>query len=194
MLNANELKIIVKKIRTNWIKNKNYLAVLQCTTSYPVIDQDVNLAVIQDFKKKFNNELIGYSDHTIGVDAAIFAAAFGANIVEKHFTIKKNFSTFRDHQLSADENEMKTLVEKIRKIEVLRGIPEKKILKTEKKFIKIARRSYCINKNKLKGSRISKDDLILLRPGSGITKKKEVLNKILKKNIKSGEILNKEFI
>ena len=53
---------------------------------------------------------VGYSDHTVGISAAITAFFYGANYIEKHFTLDKNFSSFRDHQLSADPTEMKQLV------------------------------------------------------------------------------------
>ena len=75
---------------------------------------------------------IGYSDHTLGLDAAVFSVFAGARIIEKHFTLNKNFSNFRDHQLSSDPKEFKILVEKIRKVENLMGHGEELIQESEK--------------------------------------------------------------
>ena len=84
-------------------------------------------------KSKFT---IGYSDHSIGYEACISAVALGAKIIEKHFTIDKNFSKFRDHKLSADLKEMKLIVNGIRRIENQLGKFDKNIVKLEKKFKK----------------------------------------------------------
>ena len=70
----------------------------------------------EDWLKK-----VGYSGHYPGIDDAIIAICNGAEFIEKHFTIDKNYSDFRDHQLSADPNEMKLLVNKIRKTEIVLG-------------------------------------------------------------------------
>ena len=65
----------------------------------------------------FPGVVVGYSDHTLGIEAAVSSVLVGARIVEKHFTLDKNYSDFRDHQLSADPDEMNMLVKEIRKTE-----------------------------------------------------------------------------
>ena len=71
---------------------------------------------IKNLKNNFGLE-IGYSDHTIGVEACLCAVSLGARIIEKHITLDKNFQKFRDHKISSDFNELKQLVAQIRKIE-----------------------------------------------------------------------------
>ena len=78
------------------------LAILHCVSSYPVPIEEANLLAISELKKVFPDVVIGYSDHTLGIQASCSAVAMGARIIEKHFTIDKNYSDFRDHQLSAD--------------------------------------------------------------------------------------------
>ncbi len=91
------------------------MAVLHCVSSYPVPPQEANLASIPFLKEKLGC-VVGYSDHTLGLDAPLMAAAMGARIIEKHFTLDKNYSEFRDHRLSATPDELKNLVKKIREL------------------------------------------------------------------------------
>ena len=116
------------------------IALLHCVTSYPVEDKFANLRSVEYLIK--NSKLtIGYSDHTLGNDACIAAVAMGAKIIEKHFTINKKFSKFRDHALSADYTDLKNIVSRIRKVEKQLGRFNKEIQKPEKKLIKIVRRA-----------------------------------------------------
>ena len=121
---------ISKKIGTK--KMSERISLLHCVTNYPVDDKNVNLNSIP-FLKMNTNLTIGYSDHSLGSEACIGAVALGAKIIEKHFTLDKNFSIFRDHQLSADFNDMKKIVKSIRKIESQLGKFNKSILAVEKK-------------------------------------------------------------
>ena len=69
-----------------WINNyKVPVCLLHCVLNYPTETQNANLAMILDLKKRFPENLIGYSDHTLGVQAAVSSVALGARIVEKHF-------------------------------------------------------------------------------------------------------------
>ncbi len=128
------------------------IAFLHCVTSYPVKDEFANLNSVKYLIDKLNF-VIGYSDHTLGLDATSIATSMGAKIIEKHFTIDKYFSSFRDHFLSADLKEMSEIVKKIRKIELLKGNYQKKIQDCEKIFLNSIRRapyaSHQINKGEL---------------------------------------------
>ena len=113
-------------------KNKKKLILMHCVSSYPTPHSSANLLAIKTLEKTFKDCIIGYSDHTIGISAATTAVVLGAKVIEKHFTIDKNFSDFRDHQLSSDPKEMRELVERIRTIEVTLGDGVKKIENVEK--------------------------------------------------------------
>jgi len=157
------------------------IALLHCVTSYPVEDEFANLKSIEYLIK--NSKLtIGYSDHTIGNEACISAVAMGAKIIEKHFTINKKFSRFRDHALSADYLELKNLVSGIRKVEKQLGKFNKVIQKPEKKLIKIVRRAVYAKKLILSGEKISLENVKFLRPA--LTSNFNSLKKIIGRKIK----------
>ena len=139
------------------------IALLHCVTSYPVEDKFANLRSVEYLIK--NSKLtIGYSDHTLGNDACIAAVAMGAKVIEKHFTINKKFSKFRDHALSADYIDLKNIVSRIRKVEKQLGRFNKEIQKPEKKLIKIVRRAAYADRDIFPGEKISIKNVKFLRP------------------------------
>lgn len=143
-------------------------AFLHCMTSYPVPDNEANLACIKELKMTFPDITIGYSDHTTGIKAAQYAVAVGARIIEKHFTIDKNYSDFRDHQLSADPSDMKAMVEGIREIELMMGSAERVNDQCEKGMHEVARRSIVAATDLSANTIITKDHLTWVRPGNGL--------------------------
>ena len=129
-----EISLALKEIHPY---NKNVI-LLHCTSNYPVRDEDVNLRVIPDFQRRFRM-LVGFSDHSTGIEAIPCAVALGARVVEKHFTLNKNMAG-PDHHFSVDPEELKQLVEGIRYIEKSMGnsiiIPTKKEMKMREKYLK----------------------------------------------------------
>jgi len=191
LTNIAEIKKIVlfsKKILKN--KFKEHFALLHCVSAYPVEAKYANLNSIKYLKEKFSCT-IGYSDHTIGNEASLVAVSLGAQIIEKHFTIDKKYSSFRDHQLSADFVDLKNIVKNARKIELMLGKKNKILQKSEIKNVKEFRRSIVINKDLNKGKRLTEDDIKYLRPGNGLSPNQlyKILNKKLKKNLKSDHVV-----
>jgi N,N'-diacetyllegionaminate synthase len=182
-------KFIQKKIGKNLCK-KN-IAYLHCVTSYPVYDNQANLKSISFLRKKFNN-LIGYSDHTLGNEACLSAVALGARIVEKHFTLNKKFSNFRDHALSADFNDLKELVKSIRRIEIQLGTEQKKIITSEKTVISLARRGIYASKKIKKGEKLSLENIKFLRPAKSkkFSNLKKIMSKISKRDYTVNQKIN----
>ena len=163
-----QIKKAVYLIEDN-LKNKyDMLSVLHCVSSYPVKSKYANLKAIQTLRELFTYT-IGYSDHTIGIEAALISVAFGAKIIEKHFTIDKNYSEFRDHQLSADPEEMKVLVRGIRRVEKMFGDGKKIPQQPELDTVQYVRRSIVVNKQIEKNHKISYDDLTWIRLSGGIS-------------------------
>jgi N,N'-diacetyllegionaminate synthase len=122
----------------NHLKNIPNIYLLHCVTQYPCKDEEANLRAILTLQKKFNLP-VGYSDHTIGSDACIAAAALGAKAIEKHFTFDKNCPEGTDHVLSVTADEFKEMAEKIRKIEVLLGDGIKEPSEGEKEILGFVR-------------------------------------------------------
>lgn len=169
------------------------IVLLHCVSAYPTQINQANLLAIQKLKEQFNIN-VGYSDHTIGIDAALIAYVLGANLIEKHFTISKTHSEFRDHQLSADPNDLKNLVKKIREAELYLGVGEKKLQTDEIKISNSLRRSITASRDIEKGKILVFEDLDWVRPGDGIQPGEEhlLLGKRVIKRIKKGTQINTE--
>jgi len=188
----------IDEIYKNWIdRNPDFdLALLHCVSSYPVPNNQANLGMINFLKNKYPKAIIGYSDHTIGIDACCSAVSAGAMIIEKHFTLDKNFSNFRDHKLSADLNDMRELVNKIKLIREMIGNGEKLIQSCEKDMHIPMRRSIAAARNISAETILVEKDFIWVRPGDGFPPGQEnlFLGKTLKKSVTQGEILSLDMI
>jgi sialic acid synthase SpsE len=112
--------------------------VLHCVTQYPCSDEEANLRAILTLQKEFKLP-VGYSDHTIGIDACVASVSLGASVIEKHFTLDKNCAEGTDHILSATPDEFKKMVETIRRIEVMLGDGVKQPSSGERKIINLVR-------------------------------------------------------
>lgn len=163
--------------------NKEDITILHCNTEYPTPMKDVNLKAMLAIKEHFGVN-IGYSDHTLGIEVPIAAAAMGATIIEKHFTLDRKLKG-PDHAASLEPLELTNMVTAIRNIELaLSGNGKKEPSESELKNILIARKSLHLNKKMLKGDSIKHDDLIALRPGDGISPMQweDITGKVLNKN------------
>ena len=188
MSNLEEIKKALKIILKKKFKKKN-ITILQCNTEYPTPVKDVNLNVLKTFKEKFKLQ-VGYSDHTMGIDVPIAATAMGAKIIEKHFTLDRKMKG-PDHKASLEPNEFKDMVNSIRRIEKAMGSRIKKITSSEKKNLKVARKSIVASKNINKGEKFTKYNLSIKRPGSGLSPMKwyEVLGKVAKKKYLKDDLI-----
>ncbi len=146
---------------------KERITVLHCNTEYPTPMIDVNLRAMLAIKQQLN-VAIGYSDHTLGIEIPIAAVALGATVIEKHFTLDKNLEG-PDHKASLEPDELIKMVSAIRNIEQAMGSGIKKPSPSEIKNIAIARKSIHTKHNLKAGQVITKDDLIMKRPGDGIS-------------------------
>ncbi len=183
MLSNTEIDILMKKLS----KNKNLLSkicLLHCVSNYPVSIKDANLSKIQ-YLKKYKAQ-IGYSDHTLGINACLVAASLGARVIEKHFTIDHNFSKFRDHQLSMNPEQLKLLSRSLKEINILLGKNEDKIPFAEKLNIKNSRRGIYAKYRLKKNQKIKKEDLLILRPEGKISVDKinSIIGSYTKKEVK----------
>jgi len=169
------------------------ICVLHCVSAYPVHPEEVNLAAISYLKEHLKCN-IGYSDHTIGIEASVLSAALGARIIEKHFTINKNHSDFRDHQLSADPQEMTMIVNNVQRVIKLIGKREKTVQPCEKFIDRIVRRSIVANNDYPAGTIIDWDKITWIRPANGLAPGKEnlIIDKMLTKSVTMGEPITEE--
>ena len=148
-------------------QTKEQITVLQCNTEYPSPYNDVNLLAMVEMGKKLGLKY-GYSDHTPGIEISVAAVALGATIIEKHFTTNKSLPG-PDQQASLDPTEFKAMVDAIRNIELALGSPKKTTSPSEAKNKFIARRSIFSSRDIEAGEILSMDNLVILRPESGIS-------------------------
>ena len=126
------------------------ITLLHCTTEYPTPLKDVNLKAMLTLKEKFDCK-VGYSDHTPGIEIPTAAAAMGASVIEKHFTLSRNMEG-PDQKASLEPDELRTMVTAIRNIELALGNGKKEPAGSEMKNMPIARKKY-YRKEKHKGRR-----------------------------------------
>ena len=143
------------------------MTLLHCNTEYPTPYEDVNLRAMKTMAETFGVE-VGYSDHTKGIEVPIAAAAMGAVVIEKHFTLDKNMPG-PDHKASLEPDELKQMIQSVRNIEKALGSSEKKPSTSEIKNIDIARKSIVAKKAIKKGEELTEDNLDIKRPGNGIS-------------------------
>ena len=176
--------------------NANNVAILHCVGNYPTLPKNANLNTIEYYKSNFQNITIGYSDHTIGTFASEIAVSKGAQIVEKHFTLDKNFSNFHDHKISANPSEMKDLVDKIRLVERYLGSHDKVVNEKERELKKLIDRKIVSKKELKKGDILKIEDISWVRLESGIPSGKEslILNKKLNCNLSKGSIISENHV
>ena len=170
--------------------NENDIILLHCNTEYPTPDKDVNILAINDLKEKFPNVSIGFSDHSVGYVAAVGAAILGVSLIEKHFTLDKNFAG-PDHKASATPEELKALVENVRRIEVMAGSSKKIVTESERKNKIVARKSIVAAKNIVKGEIFTEENITCKRPGNGISPMNwyDVLGKVAEKDFRTDELI-----
>jgi len=167
MANLNEINDAIAVLKMNGIRDTD-ITVLHCNTEYPTPMSHVNLRAMLHIEKELGLK-VGYSDHTLGIEVPIAAVALGATVIEKHFTLDKSLEG-PDHKASLDFNELNDMIKAIRNIELAligSGIKEPSI--SEFKNINIARKSIHLNKPVKAGHIIKEDDLIMKRPGDGIS-------------------------
>lgn len=171
-------------------KRHDRISILHCVSEYPTQPGNVNLNTIKYLQKNYAAYQIGYSDHTIGISAAVAAVAMGAKIIEKHITIDRRMKgTDQAGSLGADG--IQRMVRDIRILEKSFG--------TEDLFIEPAvqqakvklERSIASRRRIEKGQVITLDDIHLLSPGDGFkwSEKEQVVGKVTLQEIEKDEII-----
>jgi len=163
----------------------NDLILLKCTSSYPATPENSNLLTIPHMKKLFHC-MVGLSDHSLGVGAAIAAVVLGASVIEKHFTLRRADGGV-DAAFSMEPAEMKSLVTESRR--ALQALGEVSYGTTDKeKNNKVFRRSLYIVRDMRAGDTLTPENLRIIRPGYGIPPKyyEILLGRKINKNVQRG--------
>lgn len=142
------------------------VTLLHCNTQYPTPMCDVNLLAMNSLRKYVRN--VGFSDHTAGIEVPVAAAALGASVIEKHFTLSRDLPG-PDHKASLEPDELKAMIRAIRNIEVALGSSEKGVTPSEAGNKEIARKSIVASRMIRKGDILGEDNMTAKRPGTGIS-------------------------
>lgn len=162
---------------------------LHCVTNYPTPPEEVNLRVMNLLYHAFDVP-VGYSDHTNGTEVALAAAALGACVIEKHFTLDRNMEG-PDHQASLNADELTAMVRGIRVIETALGNGIKMPSATEKETAAVIRRSLIAACDIPIGAELSLEMVVIKRPGSGLPPAmlSQLLGRRAKREIAAGTLL-----
>ena len=186
MAGLREVETAVRAIRR---AGNDQIVLLHCVTQYPADPSTVNLRAMETMRKKFNVP-VGFSDHTRGIEAAIGAAALGAAVIEKHFTLDRKMPG-PDQRASLEPRELAAMVYAIRIVQVALGDGRKKPQAAELKVAAVARKSLVAARAIRKGARLQKADIAIKRPGTGLppSQSRAVLGRVAKANIPEGTVL-----
>jgi N,N'-diacetyllegionaminate synthase len=165
------------------------VTILHCTSNYPTASADVNLRAMRTMAQATGLP-VGYSDHTLGLAVSTGAVALGATMIEKHFTLDSTLPG-PDHRASLEPMQLNALVQQIRDVEEALGSDVKAPTASELPVRDLVRRSVTTARPLDAGASISREDLILLRPGTGIPPADldKVVGRITKRKIPAGETL-----
>jgi sialic acid synthase len=171
------------------------VSILHCVSEYPTHPDNVNLNTIDYLKENYPKYQIGYSDHTIGISAAIAAVAKGAEIIEKHITINRDMKG-TDQKGSLGIDGQQRMIRDIRLLEKSLGIKDVFISKSTHQAKKKLERSLATKRDLEAGHIIEENDLCMLSPGDGYTwnERSSILGKELLEPIPANEIIYPHFL
>ena len=168
---------------------KGNIVILHCVSAYPALPEDMNIHVMKTLRERFDYP-VGFSDHSEGIECSIAAAALGACIIEKHFTLDKSLPG-PDHAALSNPDEFSSLVKAVRTVEKALGDGIKRIHSSEKEMRAVSRKSIVTAVDLRAGKTIEEDDLAYRRPGTGISpmQYRTLIGQILKVSKKAGELI-----
>ena len=196
IINNDELDSIVRVFQKH---NNSKFIILHCNSIYPTPPDRVNLPMIQHYIQKHPNQPIGFSDHTVGTHIAKAAVAMGATVIEKHFTLNKNFDAPDSNEFACDPKEMELLCKEIREIDLAKqNTSNRDIIQDEEfDFKKTINTIIFAKREILKGEYITQKDVSFYRSNEegvdcNVLYKKEKL--VALKNIDKGVVIKKHWI
>ncbi len=146
---------------------RSMVTVLHCNTQYPTPMRDVNLLAMLSIRETLGVK-VGYSDHTLGIEVPVAAAALGATVIEKHFTLDRALPG-PDHQASLEPGELCEMVTAIRNVESALGESVKRPSPSEMANLTVVRKSIVALKSIKTGEKLTDFNVTVKRPGTGIS-------------------------
>lgn len=165
------------------------VTLLHCTTEYPAAVEDTNLHTMETLRRAFGVK-VGYSDHTMGSAISLAAVALGACTLEKHFTLDRSLPG-PDHKASVEPEELTRLIQNIRAVECALGNGIKQPCAAEAANRSVIRKSLLAARNLSKGHKLTIEDIVIKRPGDGISPMElwDVVGTVMTRAVGEGEPL-----
>jgi N,N'-diacetyllegionaminate synthase len=181
-------EVVGRALATAAAAGATEVALLHCIAAYPTATDRAMIATIPALAAR-HGVAVGFSDHTLGIEAALVAVAAGARILEKHVTLDHDQSDFRDHQLSLEPDELRELVRRVAEVEAIRGAPRADVMPEEEATHHAARRSIVAARDLPAGHVIDRSDLTWLRPRDGLPpgEERQVVGRTLARALERGE-------
>ena len=176
-----------------WVKvargHLREVVVLHCTSAYPAPDETLNLMAMQNMARDLKLH-IGYSDHSLGIEAPLAAVALGASVIEKHLTLDRKLPG-PDHSASLESDEFARMVEGIRRVSAMLGNGIKAPLPEELDTARVARRSIVASADIAAGEVFTAEKLMCRRPATGIAPRdlQGVIGRSARTAIAAGSVL-----
>ena len=169
------------------------IVLLHCVSAYPALLEDANLKMIPNLAETFG-VISGFSDHTMGISAAIAAVALGAKVIEKHFILDKSIGG-PDAGFSSDKAEFTEMVKAVRDTEKMLGAVNYAMTDKKRKSRRFARSLYVV-KDVKKEEKLTADNVRSIRPGYGLHPKyyNDIMGRKAKQDIERGTPLNWEYL
>ncbi|MDE6582431.1 MAG: N-acetylneuraminate synthase family protein, partial [Duncaniella sp.] len=166
MSTLDEVEQAVDVIEKGGIPRRD-ITLLHCTTQYPTPMTDVNLRAMHALES-LGCGAVGYSDHTLGIEIPVAAAAMGAKVIEKHFTLDRNLPG-PDHRASLTPSDLAEMVKAVRNVETALGDGKKTVAEAERPNIEVARKSIVAARDIKAGEILTEENITVKRPGNGIS-------------------------
>jgi N,N'-diacetyllegionaminate synthase len=191
MADIGEVEDAIAVIRS---EGNDEIVLLHCVSEYPAAPESANLRAMATMRSAFGVP-VGYSDHTLGLEVPLAAAALGAVVIEKHLTTDRTL-TGPDHAASLEPLEFTRLVRGVRAVESALGSGIKRPTPGEAKIAAVVRRSLVARRGVAKGQALSVEDLVSLRPGTGIPPSAigYVIGRVAREPIPAGTVLSLDML
>ena len=169
-------------------------ALLHCVSNYPSAPADVNLRAMRTMATAFRVP-VGYSDHTLGIEVAVAAAALSAAVIEKHFTLDRELPG-PDHRASLEPAELRQMMTSIRNVEAALGNGRKRPAACELNTAAVARKSLVAAVPIRAGTRLTNDSIAVRRPGTGLppAMRSLLVGRAALRDIAAGALLNLDMV
>jgi sialic acid synthase SpsE len=184
-----DLAEVATAVRTIEEAGNHQFALLHCVSCYPAEPAEANLRAMHTMAAAFRVP-VGFSDHTLGLEVSLAAAALGASIIEKHFTLDRTWPG-PDHRASLEPDELAALVRGVRRVEQSLGDGRKVATPNETKTAAVVRRSLVAAQDLAAGTRLTERHIAIKRPGTGIVPSMRgyVIGRILRVDVRAGTLL-----